>query len=139
MIFAWSRKSSHRRLFSSLRCDWFATILDWMAQTPARLHPTRLPGPREIERLAFDADITVAELCRRAEVHPSTFRYWKVGRTSPSIAIVQALLDAGWAAVAAAERAEAKAAPAQRRPRVKATAKAKAAPMALRRQMRRSA
>jgi transposase-like protein len=101
-------------------------------------NPFRLPGPRDIERLAFDADITVAEVCRRAEVHPSTFRYWKVGRTSPSVAIVQALLDAGWAAKEAAERADAKAPAKRRSPRVRPKAKAKAAP-ALLRTLRRSA
>ncbi len=46
------------------------------------------------------------ELCRRADVHPSTFRYWKSGRSTPSVAIVQALLDAGLAAVEAAAQAE---------------------------------
>jgi transposase-like protein len=103
------------------------------------VNPFRIPGFRDIERLAFEGHISMQELCRRADVHPTTFRHWKSGRSTPSVAIVQALLDAGWAAVTVAERAEAKAAPAQRRPRVKATAKAKAAPMALRRQMRRSA
>jgi len=66
----------------------------------------RIPGYRDIERLAFEGRISMEELCRRAEVHPSTFRYWKSGRSTPSVAIVQALLDAGLAAVEAAERAE---------------------------------
>jgi transcriptional regulator with XRE-family HTH domain len=93
-----------------------------------------IPGYRDIERLAFEGRISMEELCRRAGVNSSTFRYWKSGRSTPSVAIVQALLDAG---VAAAERAEAKPAPAKRRPRAKP--KAKAAPVALRRQTRRSA
>jgi hypothetical protein len=99
--------------------------------------PFRIPTVRDIERLAFDGRISMVELCRRADVHPSTFGYWKSGRSTPSVAIVQALLDAGLAAVAAAERAEAKAAPAKRRQRAKA--QAKAAPAALRRLARRSA
>jgi transcriptional regulator with XRE-family HTH domain len=99
--------------------------------------PYRLPTVRDIERLAFDGRISMEELCRRAEIHPTTFRYWKSGRSSPSMATVQALIDAGLAAAAAAERAEAKAAPAKRRPRAKP--KAKAAPAALRRLTRRSA
>jgi hypothetical protein len=100
-------------------------------------HEFRIPAPRDIERLAFDGKISMVELCRRASVHPSTFGYWKSGRSSPSVAIVQALLDAGLAAVATAERAEAKATPAKRRPRAKP--KAKAAPASLRRLARRSA
>jgi hypothetical protein len=85
--------------------------------------PFRIPGWRDLERLAFEGRISMVELCRRAEVHPSTFRYWKSGRSTPSVAIVQALLDAGVAAVAEAERAEASA-PAQ--PRGKKAAKPRA-------------
>lgn len=104
---------------------------------PMAENPFRIPGYRDIERLAFEGHISMQELCRRAEVHPTTFRHWKSGRSTPSVAIVQALLDAGWAAVTTAERAQAKAAPAKRRPRAKA--KAKAVPAALRRLARRSA
>jgi hypothetical protein len=101
-------------------------------------NPFRLPTVRDIERLAFEGRISMEELCRRAEIHPSTFRHWKSGRNAPSLTTVQALLDAGLAAVAAAERVDAKAGPAKRRPRAKA--KAKAAPATLRqRHVRRSA
>jgi transcriptional regulator with XRE-family HTH domain len=103
-----------------------------MAETPFRF-----PTVRDIERLAFEGRISMEELCRRAGIHPNTFRHWKSGRNSPSIATVQALVDAGQAAAADAERAEAKASPAMRRPRAKA--KAKAAPASLRRLARRSA
>ena len=67
----------------------------------------RFPHPswRDIERLAFEGRISIAELCRRAGVNSSTFRYWKGNRTTPSVAIVQALLDAGLAAVKEAEKA----------------------------------
>jgi hypothetical protein len=84
-------------------------------------NPFRIPGYRDIERLAFEGHISMQELCRRADVHPTTFRHWKSGRSTPSVAIVQALLDAGLAAVEVAERAETKAAPA--RARRKAAAK----------------
>ena len=84
-----------------------------MAQTPFRI-----PGWRDIERLAFEGRISMSELCRRAEVHGTTFRKWKGGRTSPTVATVQALLDAGLAAVTEAKRAERTATPAPRhRPR----------------------
>ena len=98
-----------------------------MAETPFRF-----PTARDIERLAFEGRISMEELCRRAEIHPNTFRHWKSGRNSPSIATAQALVDAGLAAVAAAERAEAKATPAKRRPRGKPKA-ASAALHAIRR------
>jgi transposase-like protein len=92
--------------------------------------PFRIPGYRDIERLAFDGQVSMGELCRRAGVHPSTFRYWKAGRSSPTVSTVQALLDAGLAAVAEAERAEA---PAPARPRgKKAAAKLRAVPVSQR-------
>jgi hypothetical protein len=69
----------------------------------------RIPTPRDIERLAFEGRISMEALCRLAQVNSSTFRYWRLGRSSPSVAIVQALLDAGLAAVTEAERAEAQA------------------------------
>jgi hypothetical protein len=74
----------------------------------------RIPTPRDIERLAFEGRISMETLCRRAAVSSSTFRYWRLGRSSPAVAIVQALLDAGLAAVAAAERTERNAPPAAR-------------------------
>jgi len=66
----------------------------------------RIPGWRDIELLASEGRISMAELCRRAGVNSSTFRYWKGNRRTPSVAIVQALLDAGLAAVKEAEKAE---------------------------------
>jgi hypothetical protein len=88
----------------------------------------RIPGWRDLERLAFEGRISMSELCRRAEVHGTTFRKWKSGRSTPSVAIVQALLDAGLAAVAEAERAETQGATATPvRSRRKSTAKPRAA------------
>jgi hypothetical protein len=82
--------------------------------------------------------------CRRRSFH-----YWKAGRSSPSGAIVQALLDAGLAAVAEAERAEAQGAAAipvrsRRKTAVKPRAVAKATarsakPVAAKRPARRRA
>jgi transcriptional regulator with XRE-family HTH domain len=72
---------------------------------PMAVNPFRIPGFRDLERLAFEGHISMQELCRRADVHPTTFRHWKSGRSTPSVAIVQALLDVGVAAVEAAERA----------------------------------
>jgi hypothetical protein len=118
-----------------LRRELSPAIVERMAE---HQFPFRIPGPRDIERLAFEGQISMVELCRRAQIDPSTFRYWKMGRSSPSIATVQALIDAGLAAVRSAERAEAQAAPAKRRPRGRPKAKAKAAPASLRALRRRA-
>ena len=107
-----------------LLSDPSLAMLCWMAQLEFRI-----PGYRDIERLAFEGRISMVELCRRAEVHPSTFGYWKSGRSSPSVATVQALLDAGLAAVADAERTERDASPAARHKPRRATSKAATKPV----------
>ena len=54
-----------------------------------------LPTPRDIERLAFEAEISVAELCRRADVSVSIFTRWKQATGySPRLSTIQKLLDA---------------------------------------------
>jgi transcriptional regulator with XRE-family HTH domain len=95
-------------------------MLDGMA-----LPEFRIPGYRDIERLAFEGRISMEELCRRAAINSSTFRYWKSGRSTPSVATLQALLDAGLAAVEAASR-EPEASGRPRRVAAKPGAKAKA-------------
>jgi len=96
-----------------------------MAAPPPELQ-FRIPTPRDIERLAFEGRISMETLCRRAGISSSTFRYWRLGRSSPSVAIVQALLNAGLAAMAEADRAESSA---PLRPRgKKAAAKLRAVP-----------
>ena len=108
---------------------------------PMAESPYRLPTVRDIERLAFDGQISMEELCRRAGIHPTTFRYWKAGRSSPSLATVQALIDAGLAAAKAAAQVEAAGAASPRRkpaakpaaPKRTARSKAAAAKRAARR------
>jgi transcriptional regulator with XRE-family HTH domain len=51
-------------------------------------------SPIEIERLATGAGITLAELCRRAEISYSTFYRWRETRTTPSIDVYARLLKA---------------------------------------------
>jgi hypothetical protein len=95
----------------------------------------RFPVPRDIERLAFEAGVSIAALCKRAKVTPQTFRNWKFGRFSPSLDTVQRLVGAGTAMLAEAKGAEAAPAPSRRKPaatpgakrEAKATAGAKAA------------
>jgi predicted transcriptional regulator len=105
----------------------------------------KFPTPRDIERLAFEAGVSISALCERAGVSTQAFRNWKFGRVSPTLSTAQKLTEAGLALLAEAEapasgvavavRVKAKATPAKRRPR----AKAKATPVALQRQMRRMA
>jgi transcriptional regulator with XRE-family HTH domain len=52
-----------------------------------------LLSPAEIERLADDAGLSVAELCKRANVAHTTFYRWRLGRTSPSLDIYQRLKE----------------------------------------------
>jgi hypothetical protein len=72
-----------------------------MFQPPAFL----FPSPRDVERLAFEAGTSIAELCRRAGVTTQTFRNWKFGRFSPSLDTVQRLVAAGVALLAEAQGA----------------------------------
>jgi transposase-like protein len=110
---------------------------------PPTLGPFRIPTPRDIERLAFEGRVSMETLCRRAGVNSSTFRYWRLGRSSPSVGVVQALLDAGLAAMAEAEKAEAQGATAKpvraRRKQAAAKRAPRAKSAALKRPARRRA
>ena len=43
--------------------------------------------PADIEAKARSAGLTIAEVCRRAEIAQSTFWRWKHGATQPSIGV----------------------------------------------------
>ena len=55
---------------------------------------SELPTPRDIERLAFDAGISMTELCRRAGVAYSTFSRWKADVSSVKLSVVDRLIRA---------------------------------------------
>lgn len=104
--------------------------------------PFRLPTPRDVERLAFEAGATVEAVCQRAGVSSQTFRNWKYDRGSPSLDTVRRLLEAGAAMLKEASAAPAGPPRSPRKPPSKprrGRPKAKAAPVALRRHARRSA
>jgi hypothetical protein len=63
----------------------------------------RFPTPRDVERLAFEAGVTIAVLCQRAGVSSQAFRNWKFGRVSPTLSTVQKLVEAGTALLAEAQ------------------------------------
>lgn len=60
---------------------------------------TTLPAASDIELMAHRAGMTMADVCRRAGVAPSTFSRWKCGSTSPTLEIVRRLMDATHAAL----------------------------------------
>lgn len=60
--------------------------------------------PGDVEDLARQAGIPMAELCRRAGISPSIFSRWKSGETEPSLSNYRRIRDAAEAAAAAARR-----------------------------------
>lgn len=54
----------------------------------------QLPTPAEIEAAADAKGLTIAALCRRADIDAATFRRWKAGDGTPTMATVQKMLDA---------------------------------------------
>jgi transcriptional regulator with XRE-family HTH domain len=89
----------------------------------------RFPTPRDIERLAFEAGVSIGALCERAGVSSQAFRNWKFGRVSPTLNTVQKLAEAGIALLAEADGAGAAPATSRRKPAGKPVA---AKPAALR-------
>jgi hypothetical protein len=85
------------------------------------------PVPRDIERLAFEAGVSIAALCKRAKVTSQTFRNWKFGRFSPSLDTVQRLVEAGTAMLAEANGGAAAPASSRRKPAGTPRAASKAA------------
>lgn len=53
-----------------------------------------LLSPAEVERLAGEAGLSMAEVCRRAGIAQSTFTRWKAGRTEPSIGVYRRIVQA---------------------------------------------
>jgi transcriptional regulator with XRE-family HTH domain len=47
--------------------------------------------PQEIEAAAVAAGISMAEVCRRARVAPSTFSRWKAAKTEPTLGVYRRL------------------------------------------------
>jgi predicted transcriptional regulator len=54
--------------------------------------------PADVERMAWEGRISIAELCRRAGVAPSIFSRWKAGKTEPSMENYRRIRDVAQAA-----------------------------------------
>jgi transcriptional regulator with XRE-family HTH domain len=78
----------------------------------------RFPTPRDIERLAFEAGVSIGALCDRAGVSSQAYRNWKFDRVSPTLNTVQKLAEAGIALLAEANGAAAEPTPSRRKPPV---------------------
>lgn len=53
-----------------------------------------IPTPEQIEAAARAKGLSIAAMCRRADLDPSAFQRWKAGRNAPTVATVQRMLDA---------------------------------------------
>ena len=67
------------------------------------MHP--LPTVSDIEAAARSAGLSIAALCRRADVTEGTFYRWKRGSGAPNMRIVQRFMDEIEAARSAARAA----------------------------------
>lgn len=54
----------------------------------------QIPTPAKIERAAAAKGLSIAAMCRRADIDATAFHRWKAGDGSPNIATVQKMLDA---------------------------------------------
>jgi predicted transcriptional regulator len=55
---------------------------------------TTLPTPDSIREAAKKKGLTIAALCRRADMDTATFYRWEYGRGSPTLGTIKRLLDA---------------------------------------------
>lgn len=54
----------------------------------------QIPTPEQIRAAAKSKGLTVAALCRRADMDTATFYRWEAGTGTPTLGTVQRLLDA---------------------------------------------
>jgi transcriptional regulator with XRE-family HTH domain len=55
--------------------------------------PPPLLSPGDIEARARSAGLSMAEVCRRADIAQSTFQRWKTGETEPNLAVYRRLVE----------------------------------------------
>lgn len=54
----------------------------------------QMPTPEAILEAAQAKGLTLASLCRRADMDTATFYRWKAGRGTPTLGTIQRMLDA---------------------------------------------
>lgn len=50
--------------------------------------------PGDVERMAQASGKSVSEICRIAEIAPSTFSRWKAGKTEPTLSVYRRIVAA---------------------------------------------
>jgi len=53
-----------------------------------------MPTPAAIEDAARARRISIASVCRRADIDPTAFQKWKAGKGSPNLSTIQKMIDA---------------------------------------------
>lgn len=53
-----------------------------------------IPTPKQVEDAAERRSLTIAQMCRRADIDPQTFHRWKAGKGMPTLASIQRMKDA---------------------------------------------
>lgn len=54
----------------------------------------KMPTPEEIEKAAKAKGLSIARMCRLADIDATAFHRWKADQNSPNVATVQKMLDA---------------------------------------------
>ena len=52
-----------------------------------------MPSPADIEAAAKARHISIAAVCRQANIDQTAFRRWKAGKGMPSLRIIQKMVD----------------------------------------------
>ena len=65
-----------------------------IAARPSTLGIMQLPTPDEIAAAAKAKGLTIAAMCRRADVDATAFHRWRAGHGAPNLATVQKMIDA---------------------------------------------
>ena len=60
----------------------------------AAMNAIPMPTPADIEAAAEAKSLSIAAVCRRADIDPTAFQHWKAGKRMPNLGTVQKMIDA---------------------------------------------
>jgi len=60
----------------------------------ATMQTIPMPTPDHIEDAAKAKGLSIASVCRRADIDPTAFQHWKAGKRMPNLGTVQKMIDA---------------------------------------------
>jgi hypothetical protein len=79
------KKATARKIrFAFVRDVWFLPFMDTIP----------MPTPADIEAAAAVRGLSIAAVCRRADIDQTAFQRWKAGKSMPSLRIIQKMVDA---------------------------------------------